>query len=93
MRYGDLPTEAWYKIFDIACKDGGATGCALSLVSRRVRDESRPYQVQTAALYGPLKLQIFLETISLRKEHERRVRWLFIANTVSLETETDTDAI
>jgi hypothetical protein len=91
MSHITLPTEIWDKIFKISCTDGGVTACALSLVSQRVRVQSRLYRLQSVALYGPTKLRRFLDALSTFDRHERRVRWLFLSNTVLLNGKTIED--
>jgi hypothetical protein len=81
MSYTTLPTEIWDRIFKVSCTDGGVTACALSLVSQRVLVQSRPYRLQSVALYGPTKLRRFLDALSTLDEHERHVRWLFLSDT------------
>ena len=45
-----------------ACTDGGQTGCALSLVSKRIRAASRPARFFTVGLVnGPAQIEQFLE--------------------------------
>ena len=46
----NLPTELLEHIFLFACIDGGRTGCALSLVSRRIRAASRRARFHSVAL-------------------------------------------
>jgi hypothetical protein len=46
------PFELHAYIFELACTDGGATGIALSAVSRYVRAISAPYQWHTLAVAG-----------------------------------------
>jgi hypothetical protein len=46
------PSEIHALIFELACTDGGATGVALSAVSRYVRAMSAPYQWYTLAITG-----------------------------------------
>lgn len=44
------PIELWAVVVRYACTDGGYTGCALSLVSTRMRDVTRSFRYQSIAL-------------------------------------------
>lgn len=46
------PPEIHARIFHYACMDDGTTGCALTLVSRYIREVSYPYQWQCISLAG-----------------------------------------
>ncbi|OJT06098.1 hypothetical protein TRAPUB_3033 [Trametes pubescens] len=81
----NLPAELLLTIFTSACTDGGQTSCALSLVSKHIREVSRPLRFYSVALSGsPRKLQLLVS----RLQEERvalgpcgtapRVRHLFI---------------
>jgi hypothetical protein len=73
-----FPPEIWYKIFVLACVDGGQTGCALSLVSRYIRELSMGTRLQSVAVYGHLGLKHLLRTLHHTREDSRRVRFLFV---------------
>ncbi|KAH9005627.1 hypothetical protein EDB86DRAFT_2879646 [Lactarius hatsudake] len=65
------PTEIHAYIFELACTDGGATGIALSAVSRHVRAVSAPYQWYTLAVAGTtqtIRLAERIRTLSSGKE-------------------------
>jgi hypothetical protein len=83
-----LPAELWHKIFQHACVDGGRTGCALSLVSRRLHDLSVGTRLQSVFIIDLERLKLFLHTLERLPEHERRVRFLFIAARCNEEVET-----
>ncbi|KAI0672781.1 hypothetical protein C8Q78DRAFT_969874 [Trametes maxima] len=56
-----LAVELLNQIFLYACTDGGQTGCALSLVSKRVRTVSRSARFHSIALFSsPEKIELFL---------------------------------
>ncbi|KZT28813.1 hypothetical protein NEOLEDRAFT_1041506, partial [Neolentinus lepideus HHB14362 ss-1] len=46
------PLEIVAEILCLACTDGGATGCSLSLVSRAMSAVSNPFRFQSIALSG-----------------------------------------
>ncbi|KAH9900881.1 hypothetical protein C8Q73DRAFT_222444 [Cubamyces lactineus] len=65
-----LAVELLTLISFYACTDGGWTGCALSLVSRRVREASRPARFFSVSLVtSPNQLEQFLDCL-----HEERAR-------------------
>jgi hypothetical protein len=76
--FTDLPPELWDKIVQLACTDGGKTGCALSLVSRRVRELSHLFRLQSIALLKPIQMQQFHEQLKNRSKNERCVWYMFI---------------
>jgi hypothetical protein len=84
-----LPAELWHKIFQHACVDGGRTGCALSLVSRRLHDLSASTRLQSVFIIGLERLKLLLHTLERLPEYECRVRFLFIA-TSHAEEEAET---
>ncbi|KAI0664765.1 hypothetical protein C8Q70DRAFT_11959 [Cubamyces menziesii] len=56
-----LAVELLDHIFSYACTDGGQTGCALALVSKRIRATSRPARFYSVALFSsPTKIEKFL---------------------------------
>jgi hypothetical protein len=57
------PSEIHAFIFELACTDGGATGVALSAVSRYVRAMSAPYQWYSLAITGTTQTVRFAERI------------------------------
>jgi hypothetical protein len=57
------PAEILKPIFTLACSDGGITGCALSLVSKNLAAQSRPYRFFSVSLLGLRCLEQFEETI------------------------------
>lgn len=59
-----LPAELMLTIFAFACTDGGRTGCALSLVSKHIREVSRPLRFYSIALgRSPRKLQLLVNRL------------------------------
>jgi hypothetical protein len=58
-----LPEETLRSIFKSACIDGGETGCALSMVSRYVRDVSAPMRYNSISLCGARQIRGFLELL------------------------------
>jgi hypothetical protein len=73
-----FPPEIWCKIFVLACIDGGQTGCALSLVSRYIRELSKGIRLQSVSVYGHLGLKHLLRTLHHTPQDSRRVRFLFV---------------
>ncbi|KAI0647489.1 hypothetical protein C8Q79DRAFT_631077 [Trametes meyenii] len=70
-----LAVELLNQIFLHACTDGGQTGCALALVSKRIRTISRPARFHSIALYSsPDKIELFLRTY--QQERARAVDML-----------------
>jgi hypothetical protein len=55
-----LPVEILSPIFKIACTDGGETGCALSKVSRYIREASAPMRYNSIALRVARQIRGFL---------------------------------
>jgi hypothetical protein len=76
---GRLPVELWRDVFKYACVDGGRTGCALSLVSRRIRKLSAGIRLQSICVIDMDRIRSLLHILERLPEHERRVRYLFIA--------------
>ncbi|KAI0362644.1 hypothetical protein OH77DRAFT_1389811 [Trametes cingulata] len=79
-----LAVELLTLISFYACTDGGYTGCSLSLVSRRIRDASRPARFYSVSLVtSPTQVQQFIDC--LQKERARspdmlpRVRHLILS--------------
>jgi hypothetical protein len=75
---GRLPVELWRDVFKHACVDGGRTGCALSLVSRRIRNLSAGIRLQSVCVIDLDRLRSLLHILERLPEHDRRVRSLFI---------------
>jgi hypothetical protein len=74
-----VPPEIWHKIFKNACVDGGQTGCALSLVSRRIRDASSRTRLRSISVIGLERLKALLHVLENTPEDNRRIQFLFIA--------------
>jgi hypothetical protein len=74
-----VPAELWDNIFNHACVDGGRTGCALSLTSRRFRELSAGIRLRSVFISDLEGLKLLLHALERLPEHERRVRFLFIA--------------
>ncbi|OSD08374.1 hypothetical protein PYCCODRAFT_1429447 [Trametes coccinea BRFM310] len=70
-----LAVELLTLIAFLACTDGGPTGCNLSLVSRRIREASRPARFFSVSLItSPTQIEQFLDC--LQKERSRSVEML-----------------
>ncbi|KAI0356285.1 hypothetical protein OH77DRAFT_1423910 [Trametes cingulata] len=55
-----LPVETWQHIFELACTDGGYTGCSLSAVSKRIRAMSASTRFHSVYLVAnPRRLPLF----------------------------------
>ncbi|THH12898.1 hypothetical protein EW146_g7264 [Bondarzewia mesenterica] len=60
-----FPEEIWHLIFELACsEDGGAAGCALSLVSKDVYRVSYPVQLHSVTLTTSKELVAFTLMLS-----------------------------
>jgi hypothetical protein len=75
-----LPPELWRKIFAFACVDGGATGCALALVSRSMRALAASTRFHSVLVVGFRGMKCFAHTLQHTPEQNRRVRFLFISD-------------
>jgi len=73
-----FPTEIWGEIYAFACVDDGRTGRALSLVSRFIHETSKPYKLQSIAVFGDRQLAAFADLIEQTPTHLRRVDCIFI---------------
>ncbi|KAI0672742.1 hypothetical protein C8Q78DRAFT_990161 [Trametes maxima] len=70
-----VPVELLTLISFYACTDGGQTGCALSLVSRRIREASRPARFYSIALTtSPAQIQPFLGCLEKERSRSRDMR-------------------
>ncbi|CDO68642.1 hypothetical protein BN946_scf184996.g73 [Trametes cinnabarina] len=79
-----LAVEILFQIFFYACTDGGPTGCSLALVSRRIREASRPARFYSVALFSsPTKVEKFLQAYQRERDHSLdmlpRVRHLWLS--------------
>ncbi|KIP05297.1 hypothetical protein PHLGIDRAFT_490904 [Phlebiopsis gigantea 11061_1 CR5-6] len=61
-----FPLELLQMIAVEACVDGGPTGCALSIVSRHVRNATAPARYRTVALVGQASIASFAQLIEKR---------------------------
>jgi hypothetical protein len=66
MLLDQLPPEIMDQIVEGACTDGGKTGCALSGVSRTIRDASAPMRYYSVALRGARQIRAFLSLLEHR---------------------------
>lgn len=77
-----LPTEIHFKIFNHACLDEGRTGCALSAVSKLVRQNSSEFRYTSVALHRGSQVIAFrnamVSAMTDIPAHLRTVRHLFI---------------
>ncbi|KAI9068403.1 hypothetical protein FKP32DRAFT_1618942, partial [Trametes sanguinea] len=55
-----LPYDVWHIVFQLACNDGGATGCALALTSKFTRRAAASTRFYSVALYSVHQVQVFL---------------------------------
>jgi hypothetical protein len=74
----DLPPELWSIICGFSCTDGGATGCALSLASRKFNEVTAAHRYHSVSLLGWGRVRSFLKEIK-RLGGMIAVRHLFIA--------------
>ena len=87
MQLDVLPYELTGDIFTLACTDGGRTGCSLSLVSKHIRDLSRPFRFHTVALRSGSAASMASFLAAFTQERERALdgarpllRHLYIAS-------------
>ncbi|KDQ62128.1 hypothetical protein JAAARDRAFT_54144 [Jaapia argillacea MUCL 33604] len=73
------PSEIWLNIFNLACDDGGYTGCSLSLVSPCIHILSKPMRYRSVALHGLRRMRYFAEVMEATPPELRRVRHLYIS--------------
>ncbi|TBU50215.1 hypothetical protein BD309DRAFT_1075755 [Dichomitus squalens] len=79
-----LPTELLSMIAFSACTDGGPTGCSLALVSKHIRDVSRPARFYSVSLASsPEQIECFIGCFKAERarvaECLLRVRHLFLS--------------
>ncbi|KZT28812.1 hypothetical protein NEOLEDRAFT_781622 [Neolentinus lepideus HHB14362 ss-1] len=72
------PVEIVSEIISLACTDGGATGCSLSLVSKGMALTSEPFRFQSVALSGLRQISKFLEMSE--GGPGRKIRHLFLCD-------------
>ncbi|KAI0745130.1 hypothetical protein C8Q76DRAFT_604537 [Earliella scabrosa] len=56
----DIPYDVWILIFQLACTDGGASGCALARTSRQFRALSAPVRFHSLTLSSVTQVRHFL---------------------------------
>ena len=74
------PPEILYKIFALACTDGGYTGSSLSLVSRHIHATSFPVRYHTVSLWGFPRMCMFQKTLAPMSSYPPAVHHLFISD-------------
>ena len=74
------PTEIWQRIFFLACTDGGRTGRSLSLVSKYIRDVSKPYKLQSMAINNVDQAKSFIRLLYGIPTELRRVSQFAISD-------------
>lgn len=75
----DLPVEIWLKICRYACVDDGATGRALSAVSRYVRETTAQYHYRAVAVHGPRQACKLFEVQQVTY-HARCIRHMYLTD-------------
>lgn len=75
-----IPLELQEKIFAHSCVDGGYTGCALSLVSKEVRDASQQYRYFSVSLRGLRSALEFAKLLGKQPINNIRVYHLYVTN-------------
>ncbi|KAI0804740.1 hypothetical protein BC629DRAFT_1283436 [Irpex lacteus] len=83
-----LPIELHSQIFELACSDDGTTAQSLALVSRYVREVSKPFLLQSIAVSGLHSLTALADKLESLPMHKRRVRNLFISDWTRKEIES-----
>ena len=72
------PAEIWSYIFSYACRDGGSTGCSLSLTSKYIREVSIPVRFTSVAIFGVIKISSFYRL--LKRGETGSITYLFISD-------------
>ncbi|KAI0633638.1 hypothetical protein C8Q77DRAFT_1157821 [Trametes polyzona] len=65
-----LPFDVWHIIFQLACTDGGLTGCALALASQACRRISPPTRLYSVSLHSVRQVRNFLICLERICRHE-----------------------
>ncbi|KAI0356284.1 hypothetical protein OH77DRAFT_1423909 [Trametes cingulata] len=91
-----LPLETLLRIFELACTDGGYTGCSLSQVSKEVRAISSAVRFHSVFLIAsPRRLRSFIALFerecNTTQGHKPHVRHLYVAFP-SLQRDNSPDA-
>lgn len=76
----NCPPEVLLKIFSLACLDGGATGCSLSLVSKHIGNVSSTVQLQSVYLNSAQRMGQFLAVLQTRAPELRHVKHLLVSD-------------
>jgi len=71
LKFAEFPRELREKIIELACTDDGTAGCSLSLVSRAVRFEAKPFRYQYIGLRGGEQVRRFASFLDEWAERER----------------------
>jgi len=66
-----LPAEIHHEIYRLACLDDGLTGCALSAVSRYLREISADYRYRCIALNNARQVSLFCRLIRSNRQNEQ----------------------
>ncbi|EPQ54774.1 hypothetical protein GLOTRDRAFT_94185 [Gloeophyllum trabeum ATCC 11539] len=74
------PVEIIWSIVSLACTDGGATGCSLSLVSRGMARVSEPFRFQSVALSGYQQIDAFISTVLVPSRKHPAIKHLFLSD-------------
>ncbi|TCD63792.1 hypothetical protein EIP91_004943 [Steccherinum ochraceum] len=75
-----LPLELHAQILEAACVDDGSTARSLSLVSRYIREVSKPFLYQSVAVSGLDALATLAKKLYDLPPHLRRIRHLFLSD-------------
>ena len=73
------PAEICSEIYAFACVDDGRTGRALSLVSKYIRESSKPYKLQSISVIGYNQLLAFADLVENTPLHLRQVKCIFLS--------------
>lgn len=73
-----VPLEIWTCIFNLACTDTGITGRSLSLVSHFFHEASKPFKLQSIAVYGEEQAMDFCDLLNHTPIQFRNIRNLLI---------------
>lgn len=73
--FADVPPEIRQEIYKFACTDDGATGRALSFVSKWVQKESNKFKYYSIHIRGSRQIFRFAHTLKMLEDEERSKTW------------------
>lgn len=76
--FDHCPLEICHEIFQYACTDGGKTGRSLALVSKYIRNASKPYRLQSIIIAGADNAKAFTRCLKLTPPSQLRITSLSV---------------